>query len=110
MRVSAKGNPMIKAVLFDLDDTLTDRPASLSKYAALFHSEFARLLDEATTGEIESMFIELDEHGYRPRDEVYAGIVERLNWAQAPDPSAHTIPERRIRGLLEVLECIAPRR
>jgi putative hydrolase of the HAD superfamily len=79
---------MIKAVLFDLDDTLTDRTASLSKYAALFHREFAELLGTVTVREIESTFVALDAHGYRPRDEVYAGIVEQLAWAHTPDTSA----------------------
>jgi putative hydrolase of the HAD superfamily len=79
---------MIKAILFDLDDTLTDRTASLSKYAALFHREFAELLGTVTVREIESTFVALDAHGYRPRDEVYAGIVEQLAWAHTPDTSA----------------------
>ena len=79
---------MIKAVLFDLDHTLTDRTASLSKYAALFHREFADLLGTVTVREIESMFGVLDARGYRPRDEVYAGIVEQLAWAHTPDTSA----------------------
>ena len=78
---------MINAVLFDLDDTLTDRAASLSKYAALFHREFAGLLGMAPGREIESTFVALDAHGYRPRDEVYAGIIEQLAWAHTPDTS-----------------------
>jgi FMN phosphatase YigB (HAD superfamily) len=32
---------MIDAVLFDLDETLTDRSVSMSRYAALFHRDFA---------------------------------------------------------------------
>jgi putative hydrolase of the HAD superfamily len=79
--------PMIKAVLFDLDDTLTDRVASLSKYAALFHREFAGLLGAVTVREIESTLVALDAQGYRPRDEVYAGIVERLAWVHTPNTS-----------------------
>jgi len=79
---------MIKAVLFDLDDTLTDRIASLSKYAALFHHEFADLLGAVTVREIASTLVVLDDHGYRPRDEVYAGIVEQLAWAYPPKISA----------------------
>jgi putative hydrolase of the HAD superfamily len=78
---------LIKAVLFDLDDTLTDRTASLSKYAALFHREFAGLLSKAPVREIEATFVALDAHGYRPRNEVYAGIIEQLAWAHTPDIS-----------------------
>lgn len=79
---------MIKAVLFDLDDTLTDRTASLSKYTALFHREFAGFLGTMAAREIESTFVVLDAQGYRPRDEVYAGIVEQLVWVHPPDTSA----------------------
>jgi FMN phosphatase YigB (HAD superfamily) len=78
---------MIEAVLFDLDETLTDRAASLSKYAALFHREFAGLIGAVSVEEIGSTFVALDERGYRPREEVYAGIAERLRWASAPDIS-----------------------
>src|SRR5262245_18651140 len=77
----------IKAILFDLDDTLTDRTASLSKYAALFHREFAGLLGTVTGREVEATFVALDARGYRPRDEVYAEIVEQLAWADTPDTS-----------------------
>jgi putative hydrolase of the HAD superfamily len=106
---------MIKAVLFDLDDTLTDRMASLSKYAALFHREFAWLLGTVTVREIESTFVALDAQGYRPRDEVYAGIVEQLAWAHAPDTSEirdhwHTwFPQATVArsGLQETLAALA---
>jgi putative hydrolase of the HAD superfamily len=107
--------PMIKAVLFDLDDTLTDRAASLSKYAAHFHREFAGLLGATTVREIESTFVVLDAHGYRPRDEVYAGIVEQLAWAHTPHTSAirdhwHTwFPQATVArsGALETLAALA---
>ncbi len=105
----------IKAVLFDLDDTLTDRTASLSKYAALFHREFAGLLGTVTVREIESTFVMLDAHGYRPRDEVYAGILEQLAWAHTPDTLAirdhwHTwFPQATVArsGLQETLAALA---
>jgi putative hydrolase of the HAD superfamily len=40
-----------------------------------------------TVREIESTLVALDAQGYRPRDEVYAGIVERLAWARTPNTS-----------------------
>jgi len=78
---------MIDAVLFDLDETLTDRSASMSRYAALFHRDFAGRLRGVSVAEVESTLITLDERGYRPRDEVYAGIVTRLPWDSVPDIS-----------------------
>ena len=61
----------------------------MSKYAALFHREFAGLLDTVTGSEIEVTLVALDAHGYRPRDEVYAGIVEQLAWAHTPVGIGH---------------------
>jgi len=75
---------MIDAVLFDLDETLTDRSASISRYAALFHRDFAGHLPDVSAAEVESTFITLDERGYRPREEVYGGIVTRFPWNSAP--------------------------
>src|SRR5437867_10694749 len=78
---------MIDAVLFDLDETLIDRTASVSRYAALFHRAFAGHLRGASVADVESTLVSLDERGYRPRDEVYAGIAKRLRWHSEPDIS-----------------------
>ena len=79
---------MIDAVLFDLDETMTDRSASVAKYAALFHREFGGLLGPTTVEQIEATFFALDNRGYRPREEVYAGIVDTLSWIRVPDTAA----------------------
>ena len=76
---------MIDAVLFDLDETITDRSASLAKYAALFHRAFAGSLNPIPVEQIEATFLALDNRGYRPREEVYAGIVDTLSWVRVPD-------------------------
>ena len=78
---------MIDAILFDLDETLVDRTASVSRYAALFHRDFAGHLRGASVADVESTLVSLDERGYRPRDEVYAGIAKRLRWHSEPDIS-----------------------
>ena len=56
---------MIDAVLFDLDETITDRSASLAKYAALFHRAFAGFLGPIPVEQIEATFLALDNRGYR---------------------------------------------
>ena len=76
---------MIDAVLFDLDETMTDRSASVAKYAALFHRTFAEFLRPMPVKEIEATFLALDNRGYRPREEVYTGIVNTLPWVRVPD-------------------------
>jgi putative hydrolase of the HAD superfamily len=78
---------MIEAVLFDLDETLVDRAASMLKYAALFHRDFGDYLPGVSVGEVAATLNALDERGYRPKDEVYAGIVARFQWRSAPDIS-----------------------
>ncbi len=78
---------MVDAVLFDLDETLTDRSASMARYAALFHRDFIGHLRGVSVTEIESVFLALDERGYRPREQVYAGIVARFHWDSAPEIS-----------------------
>ena len=79
---------MIEAVLFDLDETMTDRSASLAKYAALFHSAFAKHIGPVDVGDVEAAFVALDMRGYRPREEVYAGIVDNLPWVSVPQTTA----------------------
>lgn len=78
---------LIESVLFDLDETLTDRRASLARYAALFHGAFAGRMRPTDVGEILATFVSLDRNGYRPRDEVYAGIADSLRWDSAPEPA-----------------------
>src|SRR6185436_14386029 len=79
---------VIAAVLFDLDETLTDRPASLEKYAEVFYRAFAGSLGPIPVEQIGATFFALDNRGYRPRDDVYAGIVDTLPWVCVPDVAA----------------------
>jgi len=78
---------MIDAVLFDLDETLTDRSASMSLYASRFHRDFAGHLGDVSVTAIESTLVALDERGYRPREDVYAGIVTGFQWESVPSIS-----------------------
>ncbi len=70
-----------KAILFDLDCTLTDRRASLSKYASIFADRFQEHLDDVvdeTT--IFSRFVEIDRHGYLPRSKCWPYLLSKLKW------------------------------
>ena len=82
---------MIEAVLFDLDETLTDRSASIRGYAAVFSDDFASSLDRGNVTEVELAIASLDEDGYRPREEFYAALAEHLPWTTVP--TASTIGE-----------------
>lgn len=65
---------MIAAVLFDLDETLFARTASLKRFVEdQFGRQYANLfpnLEEAV-----SRFLELDNRGMRPKDEVYRTLL-----------------------------------
>jgi putative hydrolase of the HAD superfamily len=75
---------MIKAVFFDLDGTLYDRDAAMltlahDQYAA-FRQTLASLVDE---DRFVSRFIELDDHGYTSRSDVYRRLADEFgldNW------------------------------
>ena len=79
---------MIEAVLFDLDDTLTDRTATLKVYASDFAAHFRTMLSVVALEDIESTIADLDQRGYRPRGELFEGIHDRLPWVSRPDVSA----------------------
>ena len=69
---------MIRAVLFDLDGTLYDRDAVMS---ALAHEQFATFKDRlqgVDEGRFILKFIEVDEHGYASRPDVYRRLSEEF--------------------------------
>jgi putative hydrolase of the HAD superfamily len=75
---------MIKAVLFDLDGTLYDRDAAM---VTLAHDQFEAFRNELQPRVDEERFtrrfIELDDHGYASRSDVYRRLSDELgldNW------------------------------
>jgi len=78
---------MRKAVLFDLDDTLTDRRASIARYARRFHVDFLSDLEAGDVAKIEALIHDLDRGGYTPRENVFLALRRELPWQNAPDVS-----------------------
>ena len=68
------------AVLFDLDDTLNDRRASVESYAARFAADFRDDLDEADASRLEEKLQRADRAGYNP--ERAADIARTLRWCR----------------------------
>ena len=65
---------MIKAALFDLDGTLFDRDTAIKHFAA---DQYARLFAAKTSVTAErfsELFIDLDQHGYVPKERLYTMI------------------------------------
>lgn len=69
---------MIKAVLFDLDDTLLDRDASLAYFIEQQYERFRSVFDGLPKNVFVERFIELDMHGHVLKEEVYPQIVSEL--------------------------------
>lgn len=67
------------AVLFDLDGTLHDRVTTIQGWLA-GHIERHHLPDRYA-----ARFVELDDFGYRPKQEVIPQVVRELNLDHAPD-------------------------
>ena len=78
--------PRPTAVLFDLDDTLTDRRKSIERYCSVFLEEFGTHLHPLQPTRVEELIVRADRWGYnpsRPQD-----IFRSLPWKTVPPESA----------------------
>jgi putative hydrolase of the HAD superfamily len=71
---------MPQAILFDLDETLIDRTQSIQRYAERLQSDYAEHLASATVSGIAATIVAADERGYRPREALFAELIQRLPW------------------------------
>jgi putative hydrolase of the HAD superfamily len=76
-----------QAILFDLDETLTDRMQSIVHYAERFQGDFADHLASTTGAAIAAALLTADVRGYRPRAEVWREFLQRLSWCTVPEVS-----------------------
>jgi putative hydrolase of the HAD superfamily len=75
----------VKAVLFDLDGTLTDRPASINRYARRLHADLVSKLHEVEADAVAAVIQAADQRGYAPREDVFRALLQALPWHQAPE-------------------------
>jgi putative hydrolase of the HAD superfamily len=73
------------AILFDLDNTLIDRPRSLSRLSARLYEHFAPDLGPLTLADLDAAVQRADGGGYRPKDEAFAELRDTLPWLRRPD-------------------------
>ena len=66
------------AALFDLDGTLYDRDQLIERLFAYQYDRFAAGLQGCSKAEYVRRSIELDEHGHRPKGEVYPALAGEL--------------------------------
>ena len=105
------------AYIFDLDGTLYSRDDLVQRVVNAQYQEFASQLSHIQRDEYIPRVIKLDEHGYRPKDEVYAQLAEEFRfsdtlkdqliehfWAAyddhivCPEDTANTLSALRKRG------------
>ena len=79
-----KGEIVPQAILFDLDETLTDRTPSIVHYATRFHGDFADHLASTKVASIAAALLTANVRGYRPREEVLRDFLQRLPWRTVP--------------------------
>jgi putative hydrolase of the HAD superfamily len=105
-----------KAILFDLDDTLTDRKATLKRFVLQYLEDFKTHLEmdvDVFTDELE----QADSGGYRPRPEMFGVLLECLPWKIIPSRDeflsywVNTFPRLALPmpGMLETLETLQAR-
>lgn len=75
MRVWDAGTLQPKAILFDLDGTLFDRDGRFRELAARQYTHFATALAHVTRGFYVARIVELDQHGYVDKAEVYRDLA-----------------------------------
>ena len=79
---------MPQAILFDLDETLTDRVQSIVCYVERFQRDFTARLALTDASSIVAALLAANVRGYRPRAEVVRDFVQRLPWHTVPDISS----------------------
>ncbi|MEZ4864064.1 MAG: HAD family hydrolase [Caldilineaceae bacterium] len=75
---------MIKALLFDLDETLLDRTASIQVFLAHQYSRFANVLAHVPLAQYQARFLLYDEHGYVAKEIVYRRLLNEFGLALDP--------------------------
>ncbi|MFS0749286.1 HAD family hydrolase [Oceanobacillus sp. 1P07AA] len=70
---------MIKAVLFDLDNTLLDRDESINRFIESQYSRLKHMFVDISQHYYVERFIELDNQGYEPKDKVYNVLTQELS-------------------------------
>lgn len=66
---------MVESVLFDLDDTLLDRNASIQRFSADQYDRLTYAFEHIPKQDYVTRFVELDCHGRVWKDQVYQALV-----------------------------------
>lgn len=72
----------LKAIIFDLDNTLLDRPTSLHYFLLDQHQRFLSALGHISAYEYRNRFIALDQNGMVWKDKVYQALTQEFSITQ----------------------------
>lgn len=75
---------MIKAVLFDFDETLQDRTLAFKKYMDTFFNDFLPNLSEEEKTKRKNDMEETGNGGYVNRKKWFKNLIEMWDWTDAP--------------------------
>lgn len=75
----------IKAIIFDLDNTLLDRTRTFRSFTSSFISHYFSHLD--VTQPLFDLIIELDQDGYKDKEELFTELLELSDWQEKPQLS-----------------------
>ncbi|MDF2921650.1 MAG: HAD-superfamily hydrolase, subfamily variant 1 [Paenibacillaceae bacterium] len=94
-----------KVIIFDLDETLTDRSLAIEEFANRFVSHYFPNCYEDEARFIKNTCIIADNGGYRDKQEVYHMLVVQLNWTTPPGVNEYVSFFRE-----EMPKCIKPKK
>ena len=72
-------------MLFDLDDTIHNRNASLFKFVDLFKIKYSNVLYDYSKLIIKDIFFEIDMKGNNPREVMFKELQYRVSWKYKPN-------------------------
>lgn len=76
---------IFNTILFDLDDTIHNRNKSLCKFVDLFKLKYSDSLNYESNLIIKDIFFEIDCQGYRPREEMFKELQNKILWKYKPN-------------------------
>lgn len=84
MNMATNSPRRFAGVLFDLDDTLNDRSASWKAFVHVLFCEYEGRITTGDAGAVHQTILRADRGGYRPKDEFFGELCERLPWSNPP--------------------------
>lgn len=90
MRIDRGFKLDLKAVIFDLDNTLVDRDASLRRFGHVLIDKFGLDADRMSSDEVCNLITDADGGGYRPKVDFFNDLSEKIPWHNTPSVPALT--------------------